>query len=100
MKINVNETVKGYTFYLNHKDYFIVTFHERKTLRLFLAVLKKMGLPCTEANARYIMQKSQKATCTLEMLSDGTLHYNISGDGFGGIGSYYDDGNTVILFVK
>lgn len=100
MKLKVNETVKGYTFYLNHKDYFVVTYHERKTVRLFLGVLKQMGLPCTEANARYIMQKSQKATCTLQMLPDGTLHYNISGDTFGGLGSYYDDGNTVILFVK
>lgn len=100
MNLKVNETVKGYTFYFNHKDYFIVTYHERKTVRLFLAALKQMGLPCTEANARYIMQKSEKATCTLQMLPDGTLHYNISGDTFSGLGSFYDDGNTVILFVK
>lgn len=100
MKIKVNETVKGYTFYLNHKDYFVVTYHERKTVRLFLAVLKQMGLPCTEDNAKYLMQKSTKATCTLLMMPDGTLHYNISGENFSNFGSFYDDGDTVILFVK
>lgn len=100
MKLKVNETLKGYTFYLNRKDYFVVTYHERKTIRLFLSVLRQMGLPCTESNAKYLMQKSQKATCTLQMLPDGTLYYNITGENIGGLGSYYDDGNTVILFVK
>lgn len=100
MKINVNETVSGYTFYLNHKTYFVVTYHERKTIRLFLSVLKQIGLPCTEDNAKYLMQKSQKATCTLQMLSDGTLYHTISSDIFTTYGPYYDDDKLVILFIK
>ena len=100
MKINVNETVNGYTFYLNHKDYFVVTNRAKKTIKLFLGVLTQMGLPCTPDNARYIMRKSQKAICTLKMQSDGTLYYDICGEGIGGLGSYYDDGNTVILTVN
>lgn len=100
MKIKVNETVTGYTFSLNHKYYFVVTKREKKTIKLFLDVLKQIGLPCTVNNARYLVKKSQKAVCTLIMLPDGVLYYDIRGNDFGGLGSFYDDGNTVILSVN
>ena len=100
MKLKVNETVNGYTFYFNHKDYFVITNRAKKTIKLFLDVLKQIGLPCTTNNARYLMEKSQKAICTLIMLPDGVLYYDIRGNDFGGLGSFYDDGNTVILSVK
>lgn len=82
MQLKINETVKGYTFFLNHKDYFVVTTHERKTIRLFKAVLKELGLPTTEDNAQFLLSRAYKSECTLRLTDNGLMYYDIKGRNF------------------
>lgn len=85
----------GYTFPLGNKDVFVVTEAKRKTRTLARQILRKMMLP--DGRADELLYWLQKAECDIKTLSNGKQYYEIHGDGFGGKGSFVDDGNTIII---
>ena len=85
----------GFTFPLGNKDVFVVTEAKRKTRTLARQILRKMMLP--DGRADELLYWLQKAECDIKTLSNGKQYYEIHGDGFGGKGSFVDDGNTIIV---
>lgn len=85
----------GFTFPLGNKDVFVVTEAKRKTRTLARQILRKMMLP--DGRADELLYWLQKAECDIKTLSNGKQYYEIHGDGFGGNGSFVDDGNTIII---
>lgn len=85
----------GFTFPLGNKDVFVVTEAKRKTRTLARQILRKMMLP--DGRADELLYWLQKAECDIKTLSNGKQYYEIHGDGFGGKGSFVDDGNTIII---
>lgn len=101
--MTIEKSMNGFTFYLNHKDYFVVTDRKNKTAALAEKVLLLIGCPVTPGNTAEILRRMRKAVCDLcfcEWTNRLEKHsYDIHGDGFGGIGSWVDDGETILLYV-
>ena len=87
----------GFTFPLGSKDVFVETDKIRKTKALAKAILRKIGKPDNAGYIDALLWNIRKAECDIHTLSDGRQYYEIHGDGFGGRGSFVDDGNTVII---
>lgn len=91
--------MKGFTFQLGHKDVFVKTNYKNKTKALASKILRKLALPENPGTVREILYYLQKADCEERQLSNGRKYWDISGENFGGRGSFVDDGNTLIVEV-
>ena len=94
--------MKGFTFPYGHKDVFVETELKNKTNALAQKILRKMAdvgydIPDNPDTQRKLLWYLQKAECDIHTLSNGNQYYEIHGDGFGGRGSFVDDGNTIII---
>ncbi len=90
----------GFTFCYKGKDVFVKTGRKRKTESLASKILHKMMLPENPDTRKELLYYLQKASCEIRTLKNGKQYYEISGDEFGGRGSFVDDGNTIILEVN
>ena len=97
----MKKTMNGFHFFLNGKDYFVETIRTNKTKNLARKILPMIGASDTEGNINALLHRMQKATCEIKksMYAD-RYYYEISGDGFGGYGSWTDDGETIILKME
>ena len=97
--------MKGFTLFLKRKDYFFVTDYKNKTKKLAKKVIYSLNgtgdfdIPDNAAGIDEILYNLQKAECEIRTLSNGKQMYDIHGDGFGGRGSFVDDGMTVIINI-
>lgn len=89
---------KGFTLYAKGKDWFFVTDKVRKTKTLARQICRAMSVPDAPSVIDAVLHNMQKAT--LDVKGDKRKYYEISGDGFGGKGSFIDDGNTVVIELK
>ena len=96
--------LRGFTFFLNGKDYFVETSRTNKTQNLAADVLNLLGYSVTEGNKKELLYRLMKATCEVKIAENADRkekrYYEISGEGFGGCGGWIDDGSTVILKIK
>ena len=96
--------LQGFTFFLNNKDYFVETSRTNKTQKLATDILKLLGYSVTEGNIKALLFRLKKATCEIKIAENADRkekrYYEISGEGFGGCGSWIDDGSTVILKIN
>ena len=97
--------MKGFTLYAKGKDYFFVTNLKNKTKSLAKKVIRFLNgtgdfdIPDNAAGIDEILWNLQKAECEIRTLPNGKQMYDIHGDGFGGRGSFVDDGMTVIINI-
>ena len=94
--------MKGFTFTYGKKDFFIETEKKNKTQKLASEIFKKMvnlgiDIPDNPTTRYELLYCMDKAECEIHTLSNGRQYYEIHGDGFGGRGSFVDDGNTIII---
>lgn len=87
--------MKGFTFPYGDKDVFVITDKKNKTKKLAKQICWKMEIP--DGRADELLYWLQKAECEIHTLNNGKQYYEIHGDGFGGRGSFVDDGNTIII---
>lgn len=91
----------GYTFFMirngKQQDIFVETDAKRKTKKLAQKVARALLLPDNPGTIHELIYFMQRATCEEKTLPDGRRYYEISGDGFGGRGSFVDDDKTVII---
>lgn len=95
----------GFTFFLNGKDYFVETSQVYKTSKLAAKILPALGLSRDEVykngNIQALLYRMQKATCEVRTCENTERkekrYFEISGDGFGGRGSWVNDGETVLI---
>lgn len=96
-----NTIMNGFTFYLHGKDYFVETSQINKTKKLVEKILQLVGVNITSRNIECILLKMRKATCKICTCKNTdrkeNRYYEISGENFGGLGSWLDDGETIIL---
>ena len=96
--------LKGFTFFLNNTDYFVETDRINKTQNLAAEILQLLGYSVTEGNTKALLYRLKKATCEIKIAENADRkdkrYYEISGEGFGGCGSWIDDGSTVILKIN
>ena len=99
-----NGLMRGFTFFLNGKDYFVETSRSNKTQNLAAEILHLLGYSVAEGNIKALLFRLMKATCEIKIAENADRkekrYYEISGEGFGGCGSWIDDGSTVILKIK
>jgi len=88
----------GFTLYMNGNDYFFITDKVNKTKNLARQICRAALIPDAPAVIHDVLRNLQRAT--LEVKGDKRKYYEISGDGFGGKGSFIDDGNTVVIELK
>lgn len=97
--------MKGFTFPYGNKDVFVETELVNRTNFLASKIIRAM------VNAGYdigdhpdirreLLYYLKKANCEIKTLSNGRQYYEIHGDGFGGRGSFVDDGNTIIIHLE
>lgn len=87
--------MKGFTFTYGKKDVFVETEYKNKTENLASKILRKMLLPDNPDTRKEVLHYLQKAECDIK--GNVKKYYEIHGDGFGGKGSFIDDGNTIII---
>ena len=96
--------LQGFTFFLNNKDYFVETSRTNKTQKLAADILDLLGYSVTEGNIKALLYRLNRATCEVKIAENADRkekrYYEISGEGFGGCGSWIDDGSTVILKIN
>ncbi len=85
----------GFTIYANGKDYFFVTGRKNVTETFVEEVCRHLKWPDNQWGKHEVRQGLRRAT--LEVKGQKRKYYEISGDGFGGCGSFCDDGMTVIV---
>lgn len=90
----------GFTFLLGNADVFVETNKTRKTKALVKEILHKLGKPDNASYVDALRYCLRKAECDIHTLPDGRQYYEIHGDGFGGRGSFVDDGKTIIISLK
>ena len=90
--------MKGFTLYTKGKDYFFATDLKNKTKSLAKKVIRALN-PDNASGIDAVMYELVKAECEIRTLPNGKQHYEIHGDGFGGRGSFVDDGKTVIINI-
>lgn len=91
--------MQGFTFFLRGKDYFVETSQVNKTANLAKKVLPLIGCSITDGNIKAILYRMERAKCEILTCQNNRQYYEISGEGFGGRGSWVDDGETVILKI-
>ena len=97
--------MKGFTLTARGKDYFFVTDYKNKTKSLAKKIIRYLNgtgefdIPDNASGIDEILWNLQRAECEIRTLSNGNQYYEIHGDGFGGRGSFVDDGMTVIINI-
>ena len=97
--------MKGFTLFTHGKDYFFETESKNKTKSLAKKIIRSLNetgdfdIPDNESGIDAILWNIRKAECEIRTLSNGRQMYEIFGNGFGGYGSFTDDGNTVIRVI-
>lgn len=94
--------MKGFTFPLGKRDVFVETKLVNKTQSLASKILRKLidygyDIPDNPDTRSELIYYLQKAECEIKTLGNGRQHYEISGENFGGKGSYLDDGLTLVI---
>lgn len=95
--------MKGFTLTAKGKDYFFATDLKNKTKSLAKKIIRSLNgtgefdIPDNAAGIDEILWNLQRVECEIHTLSNGNQYYEIHGDGFGGRGSFVDDGKTVVL---
>ena len=95
--------MEGFTLYAKNKDYFFETGKVRKTRALAKEVIRALNgtgdfdIPDNASGIDAVFYYLQRATCEIRTLGNGRKYYEISGEKFGGKGSFTEDGNTVII---
>ena len=89
----------GFTFVYGKKDIFVETAYKRKTEKLAKLILHKLNLPDNPGTVKNLLYYLQKAECEIHTLNNGRQYYEIHGEGFGGKGSFVDDGMTEIIKI-
>ena len=100
---NMENIMNEFTFFNRGKDYFVVTSRTKKTKKLAEKILPMIGASVTEGNIEYLLWKMEKAVCEIRTCNTDrkeNRYYEISGENFGGIGSWIDDGETIILRLE
>ncbi len=88
--------MKGFTLWFGNKDYFLVTERKNVTDKLAEIVLDEIGVRFCRESVEEIKRRLRPAECEIVTCTVGD-YYEIHGDGFGGKGSFVDDGNTIII---
>lgn len=91
----------GFYVVIAKKDIFIETSRKNKTDKLCSDIFRKLvnfgfsipDNPATRHELKYFMQP---ATLEIKTCSHGD-YYNISGENFGGCGSFINDGQTIVF---
>lgn len=97
--------MKGFTLTARGKDYFFVTDYKNKTKSLAKKIICSLNgtgefdIPDNASGIDEILWNLQRAECEIHTLSNGNQYYEIHGDGFGGRGSFINDGKTVIRTI-
>jgi hypothetical protein len=95
--------MKGFTLFAKGKDVFIETSYSRKTKDLARKIIRAMNatgefdIPDSPGGIDSVLWFLSKAECDIHTLSNGREFYEIHGDGFGGRGSFVDDGKTIVI---
>lgn len=89
----------GFTFYLNHKDYFVQTEAKHRTTDLCIRILRQLRLPSTGACANELKRRLQPATLDIITTPSGSRFYSITGDGFGVVDPV-SSGDTIVLALR
>lgn len=95
--------MKGFTLYAKGKDYFFETEKIRKTKSLAKEVIRALNgtgdfdIPDNASGIDAVLWAIEKANCEIRTTESGRQYYEIFGEGFGGKGSFVDDGKTVII---
>lgn len=96
--------IQGFTFFFKNKDYFVETKRTNKTQSLAAEILPLIGCSVTEGNIKALLFRLNRANCEIKTATNTDRkekrYYEISGEGFGGCGGWFDDGNTIILKVN
>ena len=87
----------GFTFPYGRRDVFVETTCKNKTKKLAQKILAKMDLPDNPSTISDLLYYLTRATCEIRTLGNGRQYYEITGDGFGGKGSFVDEGMTIII---
>lgn len=85
----------GFTIYAKGKDWFFVTGRKRKTETFVEEVCRQLKIPDNQWGLHDV--RNGLLPATLEVKGQKRKYYEISGEGFGGRGSFCDDGMTVIV---
>ena len=95
--------MEGFTLYAKNKDYFFETGKVRKTRALAKEVIRALNgtgdfdIPDNASGIDAVFYYLQRATCEIRTFKNGRQYYEISGENFGGKGSFVGDGKTVII---
>ena len=96
--------MEGFTFYLHGKDYFVETKQVNKTKKLAEKILPLIGASVTDGNIEALLYRMRKATCKICTCHNTdrkeNRYYEISGENFGGLGSWLNDGETIVLTLE
>lgn len=111
--MEMNRTA-GFLLCIQGYDVFFETSKVRKTkLLIRQMILKLNGIDAGKHGGEYgvslfdlpdnamtidgILYCIRKAECEIRTLSNGKQYYEISGDNFGGYGTFVDDGKTIVI---
>ncbi len=81
----------GITFYIGQKDYFVITDQKNRTIPFAIRVCKNLGIAPTNANAKELVRRMQRAELEKHESENWGPWYSINGDGFGYSGLKEDD---------
>lgn len=90
--------LRGYTLFVGVRDYFVVTDRKRLTdsLRDQIAAL----IPVDDILRPLIRDRIVPATCEIKTLPvSGRTYWEISGEGYGGLGGFTDDDSTMVMYL-
>ena len=65
--------LRGFTFFLNGKDYFVETSRTNKTQNLAAEILQLLGYSVTEGNIKALLFRLMKATCEVKIAENAIM---------------------------
>ena len=89
--------MEGFYLMIGQRDVFIETHYKNKTQALASKVIQKLGGKDTAEAREWLLYNMDKAICKVVRTNNGKEYYDISGENWGGRGSWIDDGKTVII---
>lgn len=91
----VKQEMPGFALYMNGIDYFFVSDKSRKTKDVVAAVRRALGLPAAADSE--INRRLERGWIQTKTLVNGSSFYEISGNNYGGHGSFVGDGKTLVF---
>ncbi len=89
--------MKGFAFWYHDNDIFVISDKPRKSRTLVREAFKKMGINPSDGMVEVYYDLIRRAECEVKTLLSGRQYYDIHGKGFGGWGSFLDEGKTMII---